>query len=400
MSARHLPTVLAYPALLVATCALLTAAPCFALPQRTAADLPAEAPLAAFTAQDGELVMTPVFKGERFPNIVVAVDGTLIASWGSSSVRVRRSRDGGHTWGDVITIAKGFQCGGLTVDEMTGHVIAFIEDGHPPAPLRIHRSTDHGETWRKQDTVLAPDPLGNVPSMHMNEHGITLRRGKHAGRLIRPSRWYAGKNHASKWPEHYTNAIYSDDGGKTWKTSAPFPARGTGEATVAELSDGTLYYNSRRHWAEDGADPRRRWTARSTDGGATWKDLRYCKALPDGPQDTNYGCMAGLARLPIKDRDVLLYSNCDSKKGRRRGTIWASFDGGRTWPIKRLVFEGAFAYSSLVAGRPGTKTAAFAFCHFEGGPRGSSTVARFNLNWVLGGDRTGDGKVPAWVRGR
>ena len=79
-----------------------------------------------------------------------------------------------------------------------------------------------------------------MPSMHMNEHGITHRHGEHKGRLLRPSRWYAGKNERARWPDHFTNAIYSDDGGKTWHTSAPFPANGTGEATVAEINDGTI----------------------------------------------------------------------------------------------------------------------------------------------------------------
>ena len=366
-------------------------------PGRTAAALAAEGPLAPHL-RTPVLELTKVFGRERFPNVAVCVDGSVLVTYGSSRVRARRSLDGGRTWSSETIIAKGFQAGGVTVDETTGHVIAFIEDGHPPAPLRIYRSTDHGATFHVQDTVVGKDPAGNVPSMHMNDHGITLRRGKHRGRLVRPSRWYAGRNDSKLWPEHYTNAIFSDDGGKTWKASAPFPARGTGEATIAELSDGTLYYNSRRHWAEEGANPRRRWTATSKDGGATWTNLRFCAALPDGPQDSNYGCMAGLARLPIAGRDILLYSNCDSERGRQRGTVWASFDGGRTWPLKRLLFEGAFAYSSLEAGRPGTPSSGLAFVHFEGGPKGGSTVARFNLAWVLGGEKTGDGEVPRWVR--
>ena len=234
--------------------------------------------------------------------------------------------------------------------------------------------------------------------MHMNEHGITLRHGKFKGRLIRPTRWYAGKNDRSLWPKHYTNAIYSDDGGKTWETSDPFPANGTGEATVAELSDGTIYYNTRRHWAEEGADPKRRWTATSSDGGKTWKNLKYCKILPDGPQNTNYGCMAGLTRLAVTGKDILIYSNCDSPGGRKQGTVWASFDGGKSWPIKRLVFAGSHAYSSITSGRPGTKSEGMIYHHFEGGPKGGSAVAKFNLSWVLGGEKTGDGEVPDWVK--
>ena len=342
------------------------------------------------------LDIQPVFRGERFGNIVVTMKGTVVATWGTSHVRAKRSEDGGKTWGAEIVISKpGFQCGGLTVNETNGDIIAFVEDRHPPAPISIYRSSDDGKTWEKIKTNIKPDSKGNAPSMHMNEHGITLRHGKHKGRLIRPSRFYAGRNHSSLYPKHYTNAIYSDDGGETWHTSDPFPAKGTGEATLAELADGTIYYNSRRHWAEEGANPRRRWTATSTDGGKTWKDLKFCEVLPDGPQNTNYGCMGGLTRLAVKGHDILIYSNCDSPNGRNHGTVWASFDGGKTWPVKRLVFEGRHAYSSITSGRPDTITEGMIFHHFEGGPKGGSAVARFNLAWILkGGKATGDGTIP------
>ncbi len=345
------------------------------------------------------LDVQPVFRGERFGNIVVTMKGTVLATWGTSHVRAKRSEDGGKTWGPEIVIAKpGFQTGGLTVNETNGDIFAFIEDRHPPATITIYKSSDDGKSWQKVPTNIKPDSKGNAPSMHMNEHGITLRHGEHKGRLIRPSRWYAGENNRRLWPKHYTNAIYSDDGGKTWHTSDPFPANGTGEATLAELSDGTIYYNSRRHWAEEGANPKRRWTATSKDGGKTWTDLKFCEVLPDGPQNTNYGCMGGLTRLAIKGRDILIYSNCDSAGGRKQGTVWASFDGGKTWPIKRLVFAGSHAYSSITSGRPGTKTEGMIYHHFEGGPKGGSAVATFNLSWVLGGESTGDGTVPSWVK--
>ena len=341
------------------------------------------------------LKLTTVFNSQRFPNIAVTIEGTLLATFGSSSLKVRRSSDAGRTWGDEIIIAaRGIQAGGLTVDENSGDVIAFVEEKHPPAKLTIYRSSDHGQTWKIQATAIKGDKDGNVPAMHMNERGITLRHGKHKGRLIRASRWYAGKNDRSLWDKHYTNAIYSDDGGQTWRASEPFPAMGTGEATLAELADGTIYYNSRRHWAPAGKNPRRRWTAISKDGGATWIDLKFCENLPDGPQDTNYGCMAGLVRLPIKGQDVLIYSNCDSPQGRKNGTVWASFDGGKTWPVKRVVFAGRFAYSSLAVGRPKTSSEGSIYLHFEGGPKGASTVAAFNLSWLLEGTKTANGTVP------
>ena len=170
--------------------------------------------------------MQQLFPNERFPNIVVTTEGTVLAALGSSGVRVRRSEDGGQTWGEVITIAEpGFPGGGITVDESCGDILAFVEDKHPPAPLTVYRSQDDGRSWKAEAIEIEPDSRGNLPSMHMNEHGITLRHGKHKGRLIRPSRYYGERNSREEWPNHYTNAIYSDDGGKSWKTSDPFPRK-------------------------------------------------------------------------------------------------------------------------------------------------------------------------------
>ena len=335
-----------------------------------------------------------LFDTERFPNVVVATDGTVVAAWGgiatgnSGKYRVKLSRDGGITWDDEIIVSDpGFHGGGVTVDANTGTIFAFIEDGHPPSPLTVYKSTDHGKSWTRHDVVVHTDLHGNMPSMHMNETGITLAYGPHSGRLIRPSRFYRDYTDRSKWGEDYSNAVYSDDSGMTWYVSEPFPATGTGEAAIVELSDGTIYFNSRRHVSTDGLDPRMRYSARSYDGGQTWQELSVSEVLLDGPQDTDYGLMAGLVRLPLEKYDILLFSNVESEEGRERGTIWASFDGGRTWPVKRLVEEGGFAYSSLAAGRAGTPSEGWIYLLYEGGghPNSKGYIARFNLAWVTGG---------------
>ena len=120
-------------------------------PPATAAGHRVEDKIDAFLGEP-KLDMQQVFQGERFPNVVVGVDGTVLATWGSSSVRVRRSEDAGQTWGETITIAKpGFQGGGLTVDETTGHILAFVEAHHPPAEVSVYRSTDQGKSWKRED---------------------------------------------------------------------------------------------------------------------------------------------------------------------------------------------------------------------------------------------------------
>ena len=136
-----------------------------------------------------------------------------------------------------------------------------------------------------------------------------------------------------------------------------------------------------------------RHIAWSDDGGETWENLSVSEELPDGAQHIDYGLMAGLVRLPIDGHDILLFSNIHMTanqvdtstrtSGRERGTIWASFDGGKTWPVKRLIEEGSFAYSSMAAGREGTPSEGWIYLFYESENGGK--IARFNLAWVTNG---------------
>lgn len=333
--------------------------------------------------------MQRIYEGRRFPNIVVAMDGSVLAFRSQESpVEVRRSEDGGETWGPIIQVGEHEgHLGAAVVDENSGDVIVF-QHYTSAAEGRMYRSRDHGKTWQREPTTtIKPDQFGGRGTTHGADSGITLQHGEHAGRLLLPARVFGPEDDNDRrwWPYHYNSAIYSDDGGQTWQTSHPFPVLGTGEAALAELSDGRIYYNSRMHMA---ADARRR-VAHSEDGGHTWIEPRIEPALPDGPRGTSYGCMGALTRLPIEGEDVLIYSNLDEPSStRQRITVWASFDGGETWPVKRLVYEGPSAYSSLAAGRAGTPSEGLIYLQFEGGDDGVYSgfyVARFNLAWILRG---------------
>lgn len=340
-----------------------------------------------------------LFSDQRYPNVVVSKKGTVIAVWGNSGVAIRRSEDGGKSWGKPINISeKGYNGGGGIVDAGSGDMLLFVEDRQPPAPLTVYRSKDDGLNWKSQKTVIEKDLNGNNPSMHMNESGVTLMVGPKKGRLLRATRFYGSNEREAEWSKQYTNAIYSDDGGQTWKTSSPFPENGTGEAALVELSDGRIYYNSRVHWPER-PNNRRRREAWSFDGGETWKDWKIVQALPDGDQGRAYGCMAGMTRIPSNDKDVIIFSNLDTDASHReRVTVWASLDGGKTWPVKRLVDGGRSGYSSLSVGRHGTPSAGWIYLHYEHDPFKGSHMARFNLSWLLEGELTGDGNLPKLKR--
>lgn len=335
-----------------------------------------------------------LWDGRGGTSTVTAHDGTVIAFNGKV---IKVSKDGGKTWSQDIEI--GPDAGGNAVaNENTGEIMVVSSRGHRWI------SDDNGQTWEREEIKIRPDGFGHgspdgVPiNLGAFQAGITLMFGKHEGRLLMSGRILGPANsNAVPWrPYHYNSAIYSDDGGKTWQTTRPFPVLGTGEAALAEISDGSILYSSREHMTDGN-----RFMAWSHDGGNTWLNPYRSPYLPDGPKGSSYGCMGGLIRLPVDGEDILLYSNLDSdsgvmprqvgastSSGRKNITVWASFDGGKTWPLKRLVFDGPSAYSNMGVGRANTPSEGRIYLLFEGGTERcyeAVNVAVFNLTWLLQG---------------
>jgi len=352
---------------------------------------PCQADPAAVVERDGGLEIMELFEKVRIPSLDVAADGTLLA-FADSGKLLRRSEDGGKSWGEVLQL--GEDAGGnVVVDRNTGDVLMVS-----PGKGLLYRSGDHGKTWGKESIVIQPNAYGHgtpegIPAdVSCSESGIALQYGEHAGRLLMPARIMPpkGSNDQEWWPYHYNTSIYSDDGGKTWQVSNPVQS-GTGEGTLAEMSNGDIYYNSRSHMSID----HRRRIAWSYDGGNMYVDWRVCDDLREVGEpfyfkygtEPSYGCNAGLVRLPLEctnGKEVLLFSTPDNPgKGRTGMTVWASFDRGRTWPVKRLIYAGPSAYSSLAADKRGT-----VYLLFEKGVEKlyeSVAVAKFTLDWLAEG---------------
>jgi len=67
-----------------------------------------------------------------------------------------------------------------------------------------------------------------------------------------------------------------------------------------------------------------------------------------------------------------------STAGRKNISVWVSFDGGETWPVKRWVHKNG-GYSNLAAGRPGTPSEGLIYLTT------GELYARLNRAWVTGG---------------
>lgn len=310
--------------------------------------------------------MLTLYDKLRMPKIVVATDGSILA-FADGCKLLRRSEDQGETWTEAVEVNPEGNANAI-VDETNGDVLLVC-----PKPSCLYRSRDHGLTWQREAITFQPNLVGHgvpdgIPVDGVaSESGITLRHGEHAGRLVMPVRIQPpfGTNEQEYWQYNYNTSILSDDGGRTWQVGEPVQS-GTGEGMLCELSDGSLYYNSRCHMAID----HRRRIAWSWDGGCRWTDWSVSDELFElaGPhyfkygRNPSYGCNAGLVRVPHEatgGQDVLIYSAPDNPgqtepfNGRIRMTLWVSTDGAQTWPVKHLVHEGISVYSSVTADREG-----------------------------------------------
>lgn len=160
--------------------------------------------------------------------------------------------------------------------------------------------------------------------------GVQISQGEHTGRIVIP---------ASNGGNSY--AVYSDDGGASWKRGEP--AGSGNECEAAELSGGELVMVVR-----DGAGctmphpEQYQKLSYSSDGGQTWHD-KECKTPLRTPI-----CMASLAAKG----DELAMTYPDSFHTRVDLTLGLSGDCGRTWRTK-LLYGGAAGYSCITADSDG-----------------------------------------------
>lgn len=355
----------------------------------------------------------------RIPGLVVTQKGTILAysearksergDWGTIDIVLRRSTDGGKTWSAQKSIAAvdgpkrknpvALAQGLASLNDVTYNNPVAIADRNGTVHFLFcleymrafyMQSNDDGITFSKPVEITSafdkfrPEydwkVLATGPA-----HGIQLT----SGRLVVPVWLSLGTGGHAHRPS-VTATIYSDDHGKTWKRgdiAVPdtpdwvFP----NETVAAQLADGRVLLNVRSESKRN-----RRLLTYSRDGASGWSEPRFHDQLLEPI------CMASMISIRSEGNDLLLFTNPDylersggpSEPGRPRDrkniTVQVSYDGGATWPAKRVIEPGYSGYSDMAALPGGT-----ILCLFERGGIGDNhfrsaylTLARFNLEWV------------------
>ena len=340
----------------------------------------------------------------RIPGVVVTAKGSVLvyaaarkttqSDWADTDVVLRRSTDGGKSFSPSKRIAgegKGTTDNPVAIVDRQTRTVSLLYQTNYERCFVI-QSKDDGISFsrpieitsvladlRKEFNwnVIAPGPT----------HGIQLKNG----RLIVPV-WMANgavdtKGRRAHAPSAVTT-LFSDDHGTTWKHGDILLAgdeemKNPSETDIVQLADGSVQLNMR-----SASEHHRRILSTSADGATHWSKPIYDEALFEPV------CNAGLVRYaPRKgSQTALLFSNPDTASSppvkshypRRRLTVRASFDEGKTWPASRLIDAGSSAYSDLAVLPDGT-----ILCLYESGAidgRESDpahiTLARFKMDWV------------------
>ncbi|MFD5384187.1 exo-alpha-sialidase [Streptomyces sp. NPDC127074] len=322
---------------------------------------------------------TEGYASYRIPAVVLTRAGTLLAfaegradssaDHGRIDLVLKRSADGGRTWGALQLVAR-------NGDGTAGNPAPVVLDGglHDGRVLLVHirsaasatedrirrgevsaadgrrvwltYSDDDGASWSEAREITASTKrpewrwYATTPG-----HALRLRYGPHAGRIV------VAANHSlpptvpgddgTEGRYNGGHDLLSDDDGATWRIGYvddnPDGYVNVNETTAAQLPDGRVYFNTRT----DATAPGTRADAHSGDGGATLD-------LPFRPQAGLVAPVVEGSVLHLGEPDALLFSGPADPAYRALMTVRTSHDGGVTWRPTHTVNGLPAAYSDLV----------------------------------------------------
>ncbi|MGM0488877.1 MAG: sialidase family protein [Planctomycetota bacterium] len=318
----------------------------------------------------------PSSQGEyRIPGILALENGTVLAfcadrkgrgDFGHETTTVlRRSTDGGETWGPIREIAArpgtDIHSGPVVHDRATGRIFKFcrfwpaaknaktITNSKTYAEMtelgwidHVQTSDDGGRTWTKPKRMKMDFP----PDVHSaatgnGVHGIQLSSGR---LLIQGG--YSERAPDGRLPRRCC-VFASDDHGEHWRRILDMDTADINvirEFVMAEKQNGEVYYN-----------------IRSTTG---WRAVFDGSKPRDDDELRDVQCHAGLAVRPRGDgHPIWFFTHPDPvgearqynfSRRRQRLVLRISEDEGKTWPGEFVVHESAAAYSDVAVAPDGT----------------------------------------------
>lgn len=304
----------------------------------------------------------------RIPGIAQTDRGTLLSVYdirynnsadlpGNIDVGLSRSTDGGTTWEPMKVIMdmgaphenNGIGDPAILFDPITKKIwvaalwskgnrsIAGSLPGLSPdttGQFVLVSSADDGLTWSAPHSVT---PQVKNPAWRLFFDGPGSGIAMQDGKLVFAAQYWD----ENKMP--FSTIIYSDNHGSTWKGKIAGPKSNTTESQVVETTPGTLMLNMRDNRGSF------RSIATTNNLGTSWTE-----------HSTSYNsladpvCMGSLIKVKVKVKgvmkEVLFFSNPNTKSGRYNITIKASLDLGETWlPANQVLIDErqCYGYSSL-----------------------------------------------------
>jgi len=199
---------------------------------------------------------------------------------------------------------------------------------------------DEGLTWATPKNITR-----DVKEKHWRwhaigpVHGIELKHGENAGRLVAPVAISIEKGNTA----YCMALIYSDDSGNNWKIGAVDEnlndaVRGN-ETTIAELPDGRIYVNTRDHTG--GSAEKNRGETFSLDGGLTFQEpIIESDKFPSPIVQASLLSWEG-------EKELLLFSTPSTLNKRENLIVMSSDDNAEKWETLFSVHKGFSAYSDM-----------------------------------------------------
>jgi sialidase-1 len=320
-------------------------------------------------------------RGYRIPSILTFKDNAgrdivmafaesradVMLDWGDIDLVMRRSTDGGKTWGPVVELADagkrtaGNPCPVFDRDTRTLWLPYCIDNKQ----VWMMKSTDYGATFSKPVDLTKELDLGLTceDSPLCTEYGT----GPGVGLQLKNSRLIIPAFYFGPSRKKGAHVIYSDDHGATWLRGGNL---GAGEEPqVFETADGMLNMNCRFKRCKP------RQVGLSRDGGLTWFDKYGDNALIDAETKASVISYPGAA-------GKVLFSN-PAYCARGNMTLRMSKDDGRTWPVAREIYNGPSCYSQICVLPDGTILLLFESGKYD--YREELTLVKVDMAWMSGG---------------